>query len=76
MIKISNITKSYGSKDNTFQVLKGISLTIKDGDFAVILGASGSGKSTLLNVISGLERPDNGIITYDKENITDCQIPI
>jgi putative ABC transport system ATP-binding protein len=70
MIKISNITKSYGSKDNTFQVLKGISLTIKDGDFAVILGASGSGKSTLLNVISGLERPDSGIITYDEENIT------
>ena len=70
MIKVNNITKSYGSKDNTFQVLKRISLEIKDEDFAVILGASGSGKSTLLNVISGLERPDSGTITYDKENIT------
>ena len=46
--------KSYGSGESKNQVLKGISLSIKDGDFVVILGTSGSGKSTLLNVISGL----------------------
>lgn len=70
MIKIENVTKSYGEKENRQQVLKNISLEIKDGDFIVILGASGSGKSTLLNVISGLERPDGGKISYDEEDIT------
>ena len=70
MIKVENITKSYGEKENKQQVLKNISLEIEEGDFIVILGASGSGKSTLLNVISGLERPDSGKISYDGEDIT------
>ena len=70
MIKINNITKAYGSKDNSFPVLKGITLEMKEEDFTVILGPSGSGKSTLLNVISGLERPDSGTILYDSEDIT------
>lgn len=70
MIEVKNITKFYGSGGSRFQVLKGISLKIEEGDFAVILGASGSGKSTLLNTISGLERPDGGNIFYDKEDIT------
>lgn len=70
MIEIKEITKSYGSGESKFQVLKGISLNIKDGDFAVILGASGSGKSTLLNVISGLEHPDSGNVLYDKRDIS------
>lgn len=70
MIKIKNITKTYGAKDNKVNVLKNISLEIKDGDFAVILGASGSGKSTLLNVMSGLEHPDKGNIYYNDQDIT------
>lgn len=70
MIVVREITKSYGNGDSRFQALKGISLEIKDGDFAVILGASGSGKSTLLNVISGLETPDSGKIFYDSTDIT------
>lgn len=70
MIEVKEIIKSYGSSDNKIQVLKGISLTIKDGDFAVILGASGSGKSTFLNVVSGLEYPDSGKVLYDGTDIT------
>lgn len=70
MIKVRDIIKSYGSKESRFQVLQGISLEMKDGDFAVILGASGSGKSTFLNVISGLERPDSGKVLYDGLDIT------
>lgn len=70
MIKVENIDKAYGSKDNQFEVLKNISFDIEDKDFVVILGASGSGKSTLLNVISGLESPDNGAISYDGKVIT------
>lgn len=69
MIQVEQVTKSYGSRENCNKVLKGISLSIQDGDFVVILGASGSGKSTLLNVMSGLERPDSGTIFYDDRNI-------
>lgn len=69
MIEIENIEKTYGSPTNRTKVLKGISLTINDSDFLVILGASGSGKSTLLNIISGLEYPDSGKILYDKTDI-------
>ena len=70
MIEVKEIIKSYGNSDNKIQVLKGISLKIKDGDFAVILGASGSGKSTFLNVVSGLEYPDSGKVLYDGTDIT------
>ena len=70
MIKVENIIKSYGSEEARFQVLQGISLEIRDGDFVVVLGASGSGKSTFLNVISGLERPDSGKVIYDGLDIT------
>ena len=71
MINAEGITKLYGSGDSRFKVLKDISLEIKDRDFVVILGASGSGKSTLLNVISGLERPDEGGVSYDGIFITE-----
>ena len=70
MIKIKNIHKFYGEKDNKVEVLKGIDLKIKDGDFVVILGPSGSGKSTFLNVVSGLEYPDLGSVIYDDLDIT------
>ncbi len=70
MIEVKDVIKTYGSGESRFQVLKGISLAIQDGDFVVILGASGSGKSTFLNVISGLERPDSGKVLYDTTDIT------
>lgn len=68
MIKAQEIYKSF--KSGTVQVLKGVSLEISDGDFAVILGASGSGKSTLMSVLSGLERPDSGTVICGNEDIT------
>lgn len=70
MIEVKDVTKSYGNKDNKLPVLKGITAKIADGDFVVILGASGSGKSTFLNVVSGLEQPDGGSVTYDGRDIT------
>lgn len=69
MIKAENIKKSYGSKENRIPVLKGISLCVEDGDFIVILGASGSGKSTLLNILSGLEKADEGSVDYNGVNL-------
>lgn len=69
MIMMKNIKKSYESGEHKSEILKGISLQIKDHSFTVILGASGSGKSTLLHVLSGLERPDSGNIFYDDTDI-------
>ncbi|KXU47609.1 ABC transporter, ATP-binding protein [Candidatus Stoquefichus sp. KLE1796] len=66
MINVKNVKKSYGAMN---EILKGISFTIDEGDFVVILGASGSGKSTLLHVVSGIEVPDSGEIYYDESNI-------
>lgn len=69
MIIAENVKKSY--KNGAVQVLKGISLKIVDGEFAVITGASGSGKSTLMSVLSGLEPCDSGKILFGEENITE-----
>lgn len=69
MIVAENVKKSY--KNGAVQVLKGISLKIEDGEFAVITGASGSGKSTLMSVLSGLEPCDSGKILFGEENITE-----
>ena len=65
MIELKGVRKSYGANE----VLKGIDLRIEKQDYLVILGASGSGKSTLLNILSGLEKPDQGEILHDGENI-------
>lgn len=70
MIKVENVKKFYGTADNRQEVLKGVNLTVSDGEFVVILGASGSGKSTLLNIISGLERADEGKVFYGDREIT------
>lgn len=70
MIIINNIHKSYGEKTNKVEILKGIDLRVEDGDFLVVLGPSGSGKSTLLNIVSGLEKPDKGFVSYDDTKIT------
>ena len=65
MIELNGVRKSYGANE----VLKGIDLRIERQDYLVILGASGSGKSTLLNILSGLEKPDQGEVLYDGANI-------
>lgn len=65
MIELKGVRKSYGANE----VLKGIDLRIEKQDYLVILGASGSGKSTLLNILSGLEKPDQGEVLYDGANI-------
>ena len=65
MIKITDLRKSYGNLD----VLKGIDLTIAEREVVVIIGPSGSGKSTLLHLLSGLDRPTSGSLTYDGKDI-------
>ena len=70
MIFAENVTKSYANGRTQTQVLKGVSLEVKKGELAVVLGASGSGKSTLLSVLSGLETPDSGRVVADGEEIS------
>ncbi len=60
MIELTEIRKAYADGAARFEVLRGVSLTIADGEFTAIVGASGSGKSTLLNVIGGLDRDFGG----------------
>ncbi len=65
MIKIRNLNKSYKMGANSLHVLKGINLTVAEGEFVAIMGASGSGKSTLLNIIGMLDTHDSGLYELD-----------
>jgi len=69
MIEVKNITKTYGKKQNMFTALDNVSLTIPDGASVAILGKSGSGKSTLMHALSGLDRPQQGQIIIDGQDI-------
>ncbi|MDE5988811.1 MAG: ABC transporter ATP-binding protein [Duncaniella sp.] len=66
MIQVNDITKSF----DKLQVLKGVSLSIEDGEMLTIVGPSGAGKTTLLQIIGTLERPDSGSVIFDGEDIT------
>ncbi|MGT2926341.1 ABC transporter ATP-binding protein [Streptococcus cuniculipharyngis] len=59
-MSLEKITKSYRSGEEELQVLKGIDLTVYEGEFVAIMGPSGSGKSTLMNIIGLLDRPTMG----------------
>ncbi len=60
LIRLSGITKTYGSGQAAFQALKGIDLAIQSGDFVAIMGHSGSGKSTTMNILGCLDTPTSG----------------
>ncbi|KFN87949.1 methionine ABC transporter ATP-binding protein [Streptococcus equinus JB1] len=60
LIQLSNIVKSYRNGDQELNVLKGIDLTVYEGEFVAIMGPSGSGKSTLMNIIGLLDKPTSG----------------
>lgn len=65
MLVIQDLHKSYDTGKSKLHVLKGINLTINEGEFVSIMGSSGSGKSTLLNIIGILDEKDSGIYTLD-----------
>ena len=69
MIELKNVTKIYGKKKNQFVALNDVSLRIPTGVSVAILGKSGSGKSTLMHAISGLDRPQQGQVIIDGQDI-------
>ena len=66
MLKVTGLTKTFGSGSNKLDVLKGIEMEIKKGEMVALMGPSGCGKSTLLNIIGGLLAGDGGSITLNK----------
>ncbi|MBV4437836.1 ABC transporter ATP-binding protein [Clostridium tyrobutyricum] len=71
ILKVENLTKTYGMGESRVEALKNINLSINKGEFVVIVGASGSGKSTLLHLLGGLDEPTDGRVIIDGENIYD-----
>ena len=69
MLIAKNVKKSYNNRE----ILKGINLTVCDGEFVSIMGESGSGKSTLLAILSGNLSPDEGTVSFDGFEISSAK---
>jgi putative ABC transport system ATP-binding protein len=70
VLEVRNLTKVYPMGEVEVHALRGVSLTIAEGEFVVLLGPSGSGKSTLLNILGGLDVPTGGETLYRGENLS------
>lgn len=64
IIEMRHVEKTFGKKEARVEALRGVSLFIRDGEMAAIMGKSGSGKSTLLNILGGLMQMDGGEYLY------------
>lgn len=69
ILKVENLTKTYGSGENLVNAVDDVSFSVEKGEFVAIVGASGSGKSTLLHLIGGVDRPTSGKIFVDGNDI-------
>ena len=67
--EIRKLVKDYGVKGFQTKVLKGIDLTILKNDFIAVMGPSGSGKTTLLNILSTIDKPTQGTVMLDGQDI-------
>ena len=80
VIQMNGIVKRYyEGKENELEILHGIDLTVRQGDFVAIVGESGSGKSTLMNIIGALDKPTAGTYLLDGTNVqamTDSQLSV
>jgi putative ABC transport system ATP-binding protein len=71
VIQLDQIHKTYTMGDVEVRALRGVSLTIRAGEFVAIMGASGSGKSTMMNIIGCLDRPTRGTYLLDGEDVSE-----
>ena len=73
ILKIENLKKYYGTKNNITKAIDNISFTVNEGEFVAIMGASGSGKTTLLNFISTIDTVTTGKIIINNKDITEIK---
>jgi nitrate ABC transporter ATP-binding subunit len=71
-LEINGIWKSFPHQKSVQHVLRGIDLTVAQGEFVSLIGHSGCGKSTLLSIAGGLQRPDAGCVTLDGVTVTEA----
>lgn len=69
MLEAFNLNKKYNHVIRPLHVLKNVSLTIEEGDFLAIVGPSGAGKSTLLHILGGLDKPTDGKVVFDGQEV-------
>ena len=69
LVRVTNVHKTFRRGDERIDVLQGLSLEVRAGEFLALMGPSGSGKSTLLNLIGGLDRPSSGEVSVGGERI-------
>lgn len=69
ILRVENLTKTYGSGDNEVRALDGISFSVEKGQFLAIIGPSGSGKSTLLHILGGVDSPSAGKVYMDGQDV-------
>ena len=73
LLRVENLSKSYGKGEAKVDALKNINLIIKKGEFIAIVGPSGSGKSTLLHLLGGVDKPTSGNVFINDINIYDLK---
>lgn len=69
LLEVLDLTKSYGAGETRVDVLKGVSLTVAEGETIALVGASGTGKSTLLHIMGTLDRPTSGNVLFEGEDV-------
>jgi len=79
ILKVENLSKTYGKGDNEVKALDNVSFTVQKGEFVAIIGPSGSGKSTLLHILGGVDKPTSGKVFMDGKDVyaqNDTQLAI
>lgn len=69
LLRVENLTKTYGKGENEVRALDGVTFSVKKGEFIAIIGPSGSGKSTLLHILGGVDKPTDGKVYVDGQDV-------
>jgi len=72
-VRTESLVRHYRLGQSIIRAVDGVSVTVRKGEFAALLGASGSGKSTLMNLLAGLDHPTSGTITVEGQNLAQLE---